>query len=66
MNNKILPYSTGNYVQHPETGHNGKEYEKECVYRYRYVKLDHCAVSRSYYNIVNQLYFCKILKKKGN
>ena len=29
--NKILLYSTGNYIQFPEINHNGKEYEKECV-----------------------------------
>ena len=26
--NKILLYSTGNYIQHPVINHNGKEYEK--------------------------------------
>ena len=30
INNKVLPYSTGNYIQYPMTNHNG-EYEKECV-----------------------------------
>jgi len=34
--NKILLYSTGNYIQHPVMNHNGKEYEKECVYMYIY------------------------------
>ena len=29
--NKILQYSTGNYIQYPVINHNGKEYEKECV-----------------------------------
>ena len=31
MNNKVLLYSTGNYIQYPVTSHNGKEYEKECI-----------------------------------
>ena len=26
--------STGNYIQYPVINHNGKEYEKECVYIY--------------------------------
>ena len=28
INNKVLLYSTGNYIQYPMTNHNGKEYEK--------------------------------------
>ena len=28
INNKVLPYSTGNYIQYPVINHNGKEYEK--------------------------------------
>ena len=31
INNKVLLYSTGNYIQYPVTNHNGKEYEKEYV-----------------------------------
>ena len=27
-NNKVLLYSTGNYIQFPEINHNGKEYNK--------------------------------------
>ena len=29
--NKVLLYSTGNYIQYPVINHNGKEYEKECA-----------------------------------
>jgi len=29
VNNKVLPYSMGNYIQYPVINHNGKEYEKE-------------------------------------
>ena len=29
INNKILLYSTGNYIQYPTINHNRKEYEKE-------------------------------------
>ena len=34
INNKVLLYSTGNYIQYPVINHNGKECEKECVYTY--------------------------------
>ena len=32
--NKVLLYSTGNYMQYPVISHNGKEYEKECIWSY--------------------------------
>ena len=32
MNNKFLLHSTGNYIKYPVISHNGKKYEKECVY----------------------------------
>ena len=31
INNKVLPYSTRNYIQYPGINHNGKEYKKECI-----------------------------------
>ena len=31
IHNKVLLYSTGNYIQYPVINHNGKEYEKEYV-----------------------------------
>ena len=31
-NNKVLLYSTGNYIQYPMINHNGKEYEKGYIY----------------------------------
>ena len=34
INNKILLYSTGNYIQYPVINHNGKEYEKEYIHMY--------------------------------
>ena len=34
IDNKVLLYSTGNYIQYPWINHNGKEYEKECTDRY--------------------------------
>ena len=34
INNQVLLYSTGNYIQYPVINHHGKEYEKECIYVY--------------------------------
>ena len=39
INNKVLLYSTGNYIQYPMIKHNGKEYDKECIYMYNRVTL---------------------------
>ena len=36
INNKTLLYSTGNNSQYPIINHNGKEYEKEYIYTYKY------------------------------
>ena len=33
INNKVLLCSTGNYIQHPEINHNGKEYKKRSSHR---------------------------------
>ena len=32
IDNKVLMYSTGNYIQSPGINHNGKEYKKKNVY----------------------------------
>ena len=32
INNKVLVYSTGSYIQYPGINHNGKEYEKAYIY----------------------------------
>ena len=29
IKNKVILYSTGNYIQYPVINHNGKEYERE-------------------------------------
>ena len=36
INNKVLLYSTENYIQYPMANHNGKEYFKKnvCIYMY--------------------------------
>ena len=39
LNNKVLPYSTGDCFQYPVINHNGKEYEKEYTYIYIYTHI---------------------------
>ena len=39
INNKVILYSTRNYIQHSVTNHNGKEYEKEYVCVCKYVSV---------------------------
>ena len=56
INNKVLLYSTGNYIQYHIITYSGKEYEK--IYIYTFIFLNHCAVHQKR-NIVNQLYFKK-------
>ena len=34
INNKVLLYSTENYIQYPMINHNGKEYLKKNIYMY--------------------------------
>ena len=31
INNKVLLYNIGNYIEYPMVNHNGKEYEKEYI-----------------------------------
>ena len=31
INNKVLLYSTGGYIQNPGINHNEKEYKKQCI-----------------------------------
>ena len=35
--NKILLYSTGNYIQYPIINQTGKEYDKEWIYIYTHI-----------------------------
>ena len=37
INNKVLLYSTGNYIQYPVINHREKEFLKECVCIYIYI-----------------------------
>ena len=56
---KVLRYSTGNYIQYPLINHNGKEHEKD----YICITQSLCHTAEIKHSIVNQLYF-KNLKKK--
>ena len=38
IDNKILLHITGNYIQYPVINHEGKKYEKECIYIHIYEK----------------------------
>ena len=58
INNKVLLYSSGNYIQYPATNHSRKEYEKECVY----ICITESVCYTTETNIVNQLYFTKKIK----
>ena len=37
ISNKMLLYSTGNYIQYPMMNRNGKKYEKEYIYIHIYI-----------------------------
>ena len=54
INNKILIYSTGNYIQYPGINHNRKEYYKECICVYIY---ESSCCTAEQHNFVNQLNF---------
>ena len=56
VNNKVLLYSTGNYIQHPVINHNGKEYEKNIWLLTESL----CCTAEIKHNIVNQLHVNKL------
>ena len=58
--NKVLLYSTRNYIKYPMISHNGKEYKKECIYVYMCVSP--CCTAE-----INTLFinYTSIKKKKG-
>lgn len=63
-NNKVLLYNRGNYIQHPVTNPNGKEYEKNI---YTCITESVCCTAEinTLINTVNKLtVFSKILKLK--
>ena len=41
INNKVLLFSSGNYIQWPVINLNGKEHEKEYIYIYIYICCAH-------------------------
>ena len=59
INNKVLLYSTGNYIQYPAKKQNGKEYEKV------YIRITESLCSAAEINnIVDQAHFNKIKNKR--
>ena len=34
INNKVLVYSTGNYIHYLVINHNGKQFSKKCIFMY--------------------------------
>ena len=61
INNKVLLYSTGNYIQYPVINDNGKEYEKEYLYMHKQITL---LYTRNQHTTVNQLYSNTIYLRK--
>ena len=47
INNKVLLYSTENYIQCPVINHNGKEYGQEHVYVKTYIYILYISESLS-------------------
>ena len=49
INNKVLLYGTGNYIQSPGTDHDGKEYKKEYthtrIYTHIYITESLCYIA---------------------
>ena len=39
INNKVLLYSTENYIPYPMINHNGKEYKNVYIYMYNWITL---------------------------
>ena len=72
INNEILLYSIGKYTQYPVINHDGKDFEKECIYIYIYTHTHtyiyicnwitwlYCSNS---HNVVNHLHFNFFLKR---
>ena len=54
INNKVLLYSTGNYIQYPMLNHNGKNMKKNIC-----LTESLCCTAEIKHNIVNQLYFSR-------
>ena len=59
INNKVLLYSTENYIQYPIVNHKGKELKKECVCVCVCITESVCCRAKINTS-VNQLYFNKI------
>ena len=63
INNKVLLYSTGNYIQYPVKNHKEKNTKKNVCVGVCITVSFHW-IAEIWYNYVNQLYFNKINFKK--
>ena len=61
INNKVLLYSTGNYIQYPVTNHNGKEYMCVCVYVSMYVYITESLCCTAEINKTLQINYTSII-----
>ena len=62
INSKVLPCSTGNYIQYHVITYHGKEHEKNVYYICMQIKLNNFVVQQKHqHNIVYQLYFNKTI-----
>ena len=74
INNKVLPYSTGNYTQYLVINYNGKEYEKNIYTQIDDRKIDtqiQRCITESFHCIQKRTQFCKLTilqfkKKRGS
>ena len=59
VNNKVLLYRIGNYIQYPVINHCGKQHEKEDIYFAGEQKSTHC-ISQLY---LNKIHFLKMVAR---
>ena len=57
INNKVLPFGTGNYIQYPMINHNGKDHEKECMTKSLYCTTETNTTLKINYTSVNFFFF---------
>ena len=60
INNKVLLYTTENYIQYPMVNHNGKDIKKECIY----ICINESLCCTAVINTTLQINYNSILKKE--
>ena len=61
INNKVLLYSTGNYIQYPVINHNGKNMNKNA-----YICVTESLCCRAEINTTLQINYTSVKKKREN